>query len=199
MVLLSYVLTSLCNCFALFFSSGVYFNDSTKVILEPHGDAFQYIERRKLPEEGDCPSVRPEPLCKMHTLESYPESLHKKVTLLNHFRNYLIEQQKKSDKEGATPGGNFVQSAELVYLRKWVRTKHAILFRLSDQTVQIIFYDQTEVLLMPDERYVTYVDKKGNRCTYYLNDELVASNAELAKRLKYSKDILQQLISGQKA
>jgi polo-like kinase 1 len=137
----------------------------------------------------------------MHSLESYPDGLHKKVTLLKHFRNYLIEQQKKSDEEGMTPHGSFAQSSEIsfVYLKKWVRTKHAILFRLSDQTVQIVFYDQTEVLLTPDERFVTYVDKKCNRCTYYLNDELVASNAELAKRLKYSKEILQQLISGQKS
>ena len=95
-----------------------------------------------------------------------------------------------------TSGSNL--DISFVYLKKWVRTKHAILFRLSDQTVQIVFYDQTEVLLTPDERFVTYVDKKRNRCTYYFNDELVATNAELAKRLKYSKEILQQLISGQK-
>jgi polo-like kinase 1 len=137
----------------------------------------------------------------MHSLESYPDGLHKKVTLLKHFRNYLIEQQKKSEEEGMTPHGSFTRSSEIsfVYLKKWVRTKHAILFRLSDQTVQIVFYDQTEVLLTPDERFVTYVDKKRNRCTYYLTDELVASNAELAKRLKYSKEILQQVISGQKS
>lgn len=173
-------------------SSGVYFNDSTKAVLEAQGDAFQYVERRKVPDTD----VRTEPLCKIHSLDAYPEGLHKKVTLLKHFRSYLIEQQKKSDEESMTPASNLEIS--FVYLKKWVRTKHAILFRLSDQTVQIVFYDQTEVLLTPDERFVTYVDKKRNRCTYYLNDELVATNAELAKRLKYSKEILQQLISGQK-
>jgi polo-like kinase 1 len=170
----------------------VYFNDSTKAVLEPQGDAFQYVERRKVADTD----TRTEPLCKIHSLDAYPDALQKKVTLLKHFRNYLIEQQKKSDEEGVTPTSN--SDISFVYLKKWVRTKHAILFRLSDQTVQIVFYDQTEVLLTPDERFVTYVDKKRNRCTYYLNDELVATNAELAKRLKYSKEILQQLITGQK-
>ena len=79
------------------------------------------------------------------------------------------------------------------YLKKWVRTKHAIFFRLSDQTVQIVFYDHTEVLLTPDERHITYVDKQGKRSTYYLTDELVGYNSEIAKRLKYTKEILQQL------
>ena len=173
-------------------SSGVYFNDSTKTVLEPQGDAFQYVERRKVADTD----TRTEPLYKIHSLDAYPDALHKKVTLLKHFRNYLIEQQKKSDEDSVTPTWN--SEISFVYLKKWVRTKHAILFRLSDQTVQIVFYDQTEVLLTPDERFVTYVDKKRNRCTYYLNDELVTSNAELAKRLKYSKEILQQLITGQK-
>lgn len=186
------VLSFTCSCYLVPFSSGVHFNDSTKAVLEAHGDAFQYVERRKSPQEAD----RPEPLCKIHSLESYPEGLQKKVTLLKHFRDYLIEQQKKSDEEDLTPPP--LSEISFVYLKKWLRTKHAILFRLSDHTVQIVFYDQTEVLLTPDERFVTYVDKKRNRCTYNLNDELVSSNAELAKRLKYSKEIISQLIQGQR-
>ena len=76
------------------------------------------------------------------------------------------------------------------------QSMHAIFFRLSDQTVQIVFYDHTEVLLTPDERYITYVDKNKNRSTYFMTDELVGCNAEIAKRLKYTKEILQQLVGG---
>ena len=89
------------------------------------------------------------------------------------------------------------EGVPMVYLKKWVRTKHAILFRLSNNTVQIVFYDQTEILLTPDERFVTYVDKYRNRATYFLTDELVGTNPEVAKRIKYSKEILIQLIAGQ--
>jgi polo-like kinase 1 len=182
-----------------FLSSGVYFNDSTKTILEADGESFQYIERKKAAPDS---TRRGEPVIASHALSHYPDALQKKVTLLKHFRNYLIEQQKKADEDDSfgEPFSNSPISAaghELIYLKKWVRTKHAIFFRLSDHTVQIVFYDHTEVLLTPDERHITYVDKHRIRNTYYLTDELVGCNSEIAKRLKYTKEILQQLISGQ--
>jgi len=181
-------------------SSGVYFNDSTKTVLEAEGDGFQYIERKK--QTAESPR-RAEPVITSHSLTSYPDDLQKKVTLLKHFRNYLIEQQRKTgegdyDECMMSPGGRSRRNHAMVYLKKWVRTKHAIFFRLSDSTVQIVFYDHTEVLLTSDERHITYVDKNRHRNTYYLTDELVGCNPEIAKRLKYTKEILQQLVSGQK-
>ncbi|KAL3921584.1 MAG: hypothetical protein SGARI_006644, partial [Bacillariaceae sp.] len=110
-------------------SSGVYFNDSTKTVLEAKGDGFQYIERKKSGSES--PRGR-ELLVSTHTLSQYPDALNKKVTLLKHFRNYLLEQQQKSDDSDALTDVN--GGHEMVYLKKWVRTKHAIFFRLSDQT-----------------------------------------------------------------
>ena len=182
-----------------FISSGVYFNDSTKTVLEADGESFQYIERKKTATES---TRRGEPVITGHTLSAYPDHLQKKVTLLKHFRNYLIEQQKKADEEDifGTTVSHQGRSAGLssIYLKKWVRTKHAIFFRLSDQTVQIVFYDHTEILLTPDERHITYVDKERSRKTYYLTDELVGSNSEIAKRLKYTKEILHQLLTGVK-
>ena len=178
-------------------SSGVYFNDSTKAILEADGDFFQYIERNKASSDT---SRRGEPVVATHNLSKYPMDLQKKVTLLKHFRNYLIEQQKKTDDfESYSPSASHFltnQRGDLVYLKKWVRTKHAIFFRLSDNTVQIVFYDHTEILMTPDERYITYVNKERERITYYLTDELVGVNAEINKRVKYTKEILLQLVAG---
>jgi len=192
---LPFVIIFIISC--LFISSGVYFNDSTKTILEADGDEFQYIERKKASDDA---SRRSEPVIDSHTLANYPDPLQKKVTLLKHFRNYLIEQHQKSDDAAlslpATDEDKNSCGRDMVYLKKWVRTKHAIFFRLSDQTVQIVFYDHTEVLLTPDERYITYVDKSKNRSTYFMTDELVGCNAEIAKRLKYTKEILQQLVGG---
>jgi polo-like kinase 1 len=164
--------------------------------LEATGENFQYIERKKSSAD---PSRRGEPVVTSHVLSAYPDELQKKVTLLKHFRNYLIEQQHKADGNHDFPKSH-TQSAnsstEMIYLKKWVRTKHAIFFRLSDQTVQIVFYDHTEVLLTPDERYVTFVDRTKTRNTYFLTDELVGCNSEISKRLKYTKEILQQLVDG---
>jgi polo-like kinase 1 len=53
----------------------------------------------------------------------------------------------------------------VTYVKKWLRTKHAILFRLSNKLVQVVFSDKTEILLnggdnSAKQRTVTYVDKK---------------------------------------
>eukprot|EP00548_Thalassiothrix_antarctica_P014469 CAMPEP_0194168334 /NCGR_PEP_ID=MMETSP0154-20130528/3341_1 /TAXON_ID=1049557 /ORGANISM="Thalassiothrix antarctica, Strain L6-D1" /LENGTH=743 /DNA_ID=CAMNT_0038879457 /DNA_START=236 /DNA_END=2467 /DNA_ORIENTATION=- len=181
-------------------SSGVYFNDSTKAVLEAHSNTFQYILRKKIDTNGVKTS---EPLCETYSLTKYPEVLQKKVTLLKHFRNYLIEQQNKSEDADEIATSKIVKpnkknnNIELTYLKKWVRTKHAILFRLSNDTVQIVFYDQTEILLTSDSQYATYVDKSRGRKTYFLTDETVGTHTEMAKRLRYSKEILNQLLNGQ--
>ena len=41
---------------------------------------------------------------------------------------------------------------------------------------------------------VTYVNKKGDRLTYPLSTAMESSNMEMAKRLKYTKDILTHML-----
>ena len=71
-------------------SAGVYFNDSTKIIVSPDGCSFQYNERKRK-EKGTNSS---EHTIQSHSVSRYPLELQKKVTLLRHFRNYLVDQQK---------------------------------------------------------------------------------------------------------
>lgn len=66
--------------------SGVFFNDSTKMIMEQGGRFFQYKERRST-DKVDISTT--------YSVEKYPEDLKKKVTLLQHFRNYLLGIDKK--------------------------------------------------------------------------------------------------------
>jgi POLO box duplicated region len=183
-------------------SSGVYFNDSTKTALGPTGGAFQYIERKRVIVEEDGVSVarRGETTIVTHTLDKYPESLQKKVTLLKHFRDYLLHQQDNEGGDDAAPQiYKSVAPSDLVYVKKWVRTKHAILFALSNRTVQAIFEDQSEILLTPDVAFLTFVDKRRKRFTYNFTDDLVGSSADIEMRLKYMKEMMPQLFSGQRS
>ena len=185
-------------------SAGVYFNDSTKIVLSADGMVFQYIERRRRDSTSNS-----EHSSQTHMINSYPPELQKKVTLLRHFRNYLIDQQKSNSSnrgnedncsatdtqmndiatmnmnmngnqglirdgyisEGASTAVKFGSSSvrylggsiapvdsvaaaaagcssigddefDMPFLKKWVRTKHAILFRISNRTVQVVFYDR---------------------------------------------------------
>jgi len=78
---------------------------------------------------------------------------------------------------------------------KWVRTKHAIMFRLSNKIVQVNFQDHTEIILSSETRMVTYVNKKGERKSYHLSQAVDSGNLEMSKRLKYTKDILTHMLT----
>lgn len=80
-----------------------------------------------------------------HNLTEYPKELSKKVTLLQHFRSYLENNKDaqpgddntspKASAMGSSVGGD----TKGVYVKKWMRTKHAIMFRLSNKIVQVNF------------------------------------------------------------
>jgi len=174
-------------------SLGVYFNDSTKIIFS--GTHFDYITRRT----QEKPEMR-----STHTFDDYPEDLKKKVTLLRHFKNYMaVDAVEKKDgctvKESSLPDS---QSKRIVshepgnapYIKKWTKNKHAILFQLSNKIVQVVFFDKTEAILSSKSHTVTYVDKKGQVSVYPLSNVLDVPSAELAKRLRYTKDILVNLL-----
>jgi polo-like kinase 1 len=82
-----------------------------------------------------------------------------------------------------------------VYVKKWMRTRHAIMFRLSNKIVQVNFQDSTEIILSSESRVVTYVNKRGERNSYPLTSALESTNTEMTKRLKYTKDILTHMLN----
>ena len=79
-----------------------------------------------------------------------------------------------------------------------MKTKHAIMFRLSNKIVQVSFTDKTEILLSSKNKLVMYLDKKGNRQNYPLCAALDNQNTEMSKRLKYTKDILTSMLNNNK-
>jgi polo-like kinase 1 len=84
---------------------------------------------------------------------------------------------------------------DVVYVKKWMRTRHAIMFRLSNKVVQVNFQDHTEIMLSSETKVVTYVNKKGERSTYPLSSAMESANLEMVKRLKYTKDILTHMLN----
>ena len=163
----------------------MFFNDSTKIVLDPHGHHLDYMERRTSDKQDTI---------QIHTLTNYPKELQKKVTLLEHFRGYL-EGEKRTEPVVADSEPPKRKLQDIVYVKKWMRTRHAIMFRLSNKIVQVNFQDHTEIVLSSETRMVTYVDKKGERLTYPLASALESANLEMSKRLKYTKDILTHMLS----
>lgn len=159
--------------------------------MDPNGKTFYYYERKAVS------STEKQDVMTTHQLTEYPKELQKKVTLLQHFRSYLeTNQNTEGGKSDVEPDkGLDDKSGTTVYVKKWMRTKHAIMFRLSNKLVQVNFQDHTEILLNSESRLVTYVNKKGERNTLPLNQALESNNAEMTKRLKYTKDILTHMLN----
>jgi len=173
-------------------ATGVFFNDSTKIILDPNGHHFDYMERRS----SDRQDIGSE-----YTLIEYPKELQKKVTLLQHFWSYLEgnETPKSVMARNAENHPSSRKGKEIVYVKKWMRTRHAIMFRLSNKVVQVNFQDHTEIMLSSETKIVTYVNKRGERSTYPLNSAMESANLEMVKRLKYTKDILTHMLNANSA
>lgn len=175
-------------------SIGMYFNDGTKIILESNGEWFEYIERVHTSHYPKLP-----PVTIREQISKYPEQLRKKVTLLNHFKGYLLEQRQQHgrncvEEDAAWNKGS--PNENIIYVKKWIKTRHAVLFRLSNRSVQISFFDKTELVLSNEARVVSYMDKNGTRTTGLLSEMMQGDKPNIAKRLKYARDVLHQLIKG---
>ena len=167
---------------------GVFFNDCTKVIYDPRRDVFEYLER-KTSDRMD--------LMTTWTLRSYPKELHKKVTLLLHFRSYLegVKAATTNPTDNAEEVPPSQRISPMIYLKKWMKTKHASLLRLSNKIVQVAFLDNTEIILSSESKLVTFVNKKGERERRPIASALDSENPDLTKRLKYTKEILTLMLT----
>ncbi|CAD8162446.1 unnamed protein product [Paramecium pentaurelia] len=160
--------------------TGVFFNDSTKIVLDTKTLQFEYMERKGQDKQD---------ICETYNLNDYPQQLNQKVTFLQHFRSYL-------EGEFQTVQSEENEKKQLVYVKKWMKTRHAIMFRLSNKIVQVNFTDKTEIILSSEYKMVTYVNKTGERSHYPLATALDSQNKEMSKRLKYTKEILTHMLNG---
>lgn len=177
---------------------GVFFNDKTITILNTKKEYFEYIERR---ENIDCINC--------WKYDQYPENLQKKVTLLHYFRTYLEnDKTSKLQKPHPNPSPYFNKEAlqtnknncRLVYVKKWIKTKHAIQFKLSTNVVHVDFIDKSQIILSADNKKVTYLNKYGEAANIPLKivmneKENDLEFSDLKKRLKYTKEMLLLMIN----
>ncbi|RLN69563.1 hypothetical protein BBJ29_008734 [Phytophthora kernoviae] len=189
-------------------ASGVYYNDSTKMISSAGGRVFEYIGRQSS-EHAGVPESRAR-----FSMDSYDPALSKKVTLLGHFKGYLVDARAENDevdtlenqlarsfvlssREVGADDSGIVDEAEpsMVFVKKWVKTRHAVLFQLSNGTVQFNFFDKSKLMLSSDGRVATYLDREGDLAVFSSSSAILApEKPDLSKRLRYAKDMLQQMV-----
>ena len=138
-------------------SVGVLFNDSTKMVLSSDQAKIESIER----------SSRGYMVTHL-TLAEYPHNLTKKVTLLKYFKSYMNEHLLNGGDDSADAWDK--KSQDMMHVKKWLRTKHAIVFRLSQGVIQINFFDHAKLVLNTSLGLITFIDKSRKTNTYHTKD-----------------------------
>ena len=90
---------------------------------------------------------------------------------------------------------NRIEEIDFIYVKKWLKTKHAMIFRFSNKIVQSCFQDHSQIIIHPLNQNIIYINKNGEKFTCPLNKALNNSNYEISKRIKYVKEILFHLAS----
>ena len=179
---------------------GVYFNDSTRAVLLGRGKdcgRFVYMERKAAGDVAVEYDMDKE-------VGGWPAALEKKVILIRHFQKYLAQYTKQLP-AAAVPSA--VTTGESpAHVRRWLRTKHAILFRLSTGQVQAVFNDMTELIIEPAtstdpaaaepdscDGTVHYTDRSKKRYVCEVEDgHVIGSGGKdgLKKRLRYVREVV---------
>jgi polo-like kinase 1 len=186
--------------------TGAYFNDHTKIVFNHQKGNVDYVIARK-DREGYFDEVIGFP----HIELNYPRDLTKKMLLIKYFKHCLDKKGGESSiqynhltdvsNNNHVTASNYYDGAygsdkpyNYVYVKRWQKTNNSIVFRLTDRTVQVCFFDKTEIILGNEARYVTYIDKQGQMHTRSLEDPELHKWPEVTKRLQYTKDIIYQMI-----
>ena len=102
----------------------------------------------------------------------------------------LVETKDDTDIDITSP----IEEDDYIFVKKFLKTKHAIIFRFSNKIIQVCFQDHTQIVIHPLNKNVTYTNKVGKKEVFPLNKALNSSNQEMNKRIKYTKEILTHMI-----
>jgi len=162
-------------------SIGVVFNDLTKLLLLADGQNIHYIDYESAEH--------------YYTMNEFPQTVEKKVKLLNYFKNYMKEHLLKA-------GANMEVREEdmlsrIPALKTWFRTSRAVVMHLTNGTMQINFFkDHTKIILCPLLGAVTYIDEtRKNRTFRFDLIEKFGCSPELASRLNYAYDKVDTMLN----
>ena len=169
---------------------GVLFNDATKIVQSADRSQYEYIGKMKA---SSPTSPLADPIVEVYrgyVGDPVPQDLKKKVALLRHFNDYF---EKESDHDTINDQSSMSQTKSMIFVKKWITTRHAIVFRISNHSIQVNFNDGAKLLLSSEEKIVSYIDLAQERHVHSLGQ--LPDNKDLLQRLKYAKLILHQFVS----
>lgn len=78
-------------------------------------------------------------------------------------------------------------------MKQWLKTRHAIMFGLSNKLFQVNFFDNSQILLQTEKKTVMFTSKKGEATYETLANVLNSPENEMTRRITYTKEILNSI------
>ncbi|GAA5877695.1 hypothetical protein JCM3774_006644 [Rhodotorula dairenensis] len=161
-------------------TAGLYFNDSTTMVLSPDKEHFDYISNRK-----DNVYTR-----RHYSLSVKPTELDRKAYLLQYFEDYMAKTLRR---DVAWLFEDVQRKKNMDFLVKYYRMKQAIVFKMSNDVLQFNFYDHYKLIITSSGLVLTFIDPNFTQTTYTLPAlfRLAASHGHYAPRHAASEELKQ--------
>ena len=127
--------------------------------------------------------------------EEAKEKIKRKSTKINKKQLSVSSDKQNQGDENNFDINNNIEEIDFIFVKKWLKTRHAMIFRFSNKIIQVCFQDRSQIIIHPLNQNITYINKNGEKSIYPLNKGLNSSNHEMNKRVKYTKEVLAHMIS----
>ena len=145
---------------------GIYFNDSTSLIN--NGSTYEYLEQQIKDKKK---------IIIKEAFSIVPDKLLKKYNILLYFKKHFLP-----------PNG----SPNMEFVIKYMKTKKAMIFRLSNRIIQLNFDDDSCLLLSDNATTITFF-QNDLPVTFCLG-ELLAAETKILEKVKYAHSVLASLL-----
>ena len=157
---------------------GVYFNDGTKMIRINNTTNFVYINEKGNQKLLDIKKTK---------LDNDQKTKINALLLFNkEFTKNLINKKvydinPKIKKENVE-----------LYVKKWIKSQYAYFFLLSNDKIQIIFEDKSQLIFDFYQKKICFVNKMKENFIYNLENTKF-ENENMEQKVKYAKRILKKI------
>ncbi|BGP47666.1 Cell cycle serine/threonine-protein kinase cdc5/MSD2 [Rhodotorula kratochvilovae] len=136
-------------------TAGLYFNDSTTMVLSPDKEHFDYIATRA----SNIYTRR------HHALSAVPAALERKAYLLRYFEDYMAKTLRR---DVGWTFDDVARTKNMDFLVKYYRMKSAIVFKMSNDVMQFNFYDHHKLIITHAGALLTFISPSFTLTTYTL-------------------------------
>ena len=157
---------------------GIYFNDNTKIVKIKNTNNFVYIN-----EQGEQTTY--------HLKKSKLDyDLKTKVNALILF--YREFNKISLNKKGCDKNQKIHKENPDLFVKKWIKSQYAYFFLLSNDKVQIIFEDKSQIIFDFFQKKICFINKMKENSIYNIENTRF-ENESIEQKVKYVKRILKKI------